>query len=113
VLINSGHLNRGRLMKLHSLSSTRRCLTLDLASVGRHMDGGTDLFEECSAEKSSTKPLAFVLMPPGLASDATGAPDRLAGRVPASLIARLAAKCFSTLIFLMRIIVHPVIQLAT
>ena len=85
---------------MHAFISDRRCLTLCLASARFHFDGGTEPLEECSTEKSSTKSLRIVSVLAILISG-TPASGLLIDRTFASLIARRAAKCSLTSIFLM------------
>src|ERR1700729_593891 len=65
--------------------------------------------EECSMEKSSTNFAAAAFVPAGATPAAPC--GRIAGKPAPRRIARRAAKCLGTSIFLIRPIVAPVVQL--
>jgi hypothetical protein len=62
--------------------------------------------------KSSTKPCTLVFASAAFVSGIAVAPGWLAGRAAARLMARLAAKCFFTPIFLIRLIPSPIVPLS-
>jgi len=97
--------------ELNALTQALRCLTRCLASVQRHFDGGTGPLAECSTEKSSTKVRRIVLVPAALISGMPAASGLPINRASASLMARRAAKCSLTSIFLMRLIATPIVWL--